>query len=315
MHRIVFSGDSITDDVVVTDLRPQTSLRCSSSSSCSANTSSSSSSVNDNQKNNTTTNYSTNHLNYSNGLTTYHNTNTNHIQHTSLGTTGIGTGPGTIPNNIPNLSNLPISPRSDTEYTTLHSNHMQTYNNNYDGDYDDSLSANGDHKDHHGSMENINVVTGSPTPPIMMGLKRKASFDELEDGADPGMESLSMAQAIKNSYEYMKTFEGIRARNFEEMHHQQMQQQQQQQQSQVQDSIDCDAGSEIDIQSPSPNMQQIHNMQDYRSHQQQSLEQHGDDSGVNGSCASSEDLNQTNNSEQGEKITSGSDDEGECFYY
>jgi len=34
------------------------------------------------------------------------------------------------------------------------------------------------------------------------------------------------------------------------------------------------------------------------------------DSLVNGSCASSEDLNQTNSSEQGEKITSGSDDEG-----
>lgn len=36
------------------------------------------------------------------------------------------------------------------------------------------------------------------------------------------------------------------------------------------------------------------------------------DSVMNGSCASSEDLNQTNSSEQGEKITSGSDDEGEC---
>ncbi|XP_030388392.1 retinal homeobox protein Rx [Scaptodrosophila lebanonensis] len=35
------------------------------------------------------------------------------------------------------------------------------------------------------------------------------------------------------------------------------------------------------------------------------------DSLVNGSCASSEDLNQTNSSEQGEKITSGSDDEGQ----
>uniref|UniRef100_A0A1I8PF01 Homeobox domain-containing protein n=1 Tax=Stomoxys calcitrans TaxID=35570 RepID=A0A1I8PF01_STOCA len=35
------------------------------------------------------------------------------------------------------------------------------------------------------------------------------------------------------------------------------------------------------------------------------------DSLMNGSCASSEDLNQTNSSEQGEKITSGSDDEGQ----
>ncbi|CAD7014093.1 unnamed protein product [Ceratitis capitata] len=35
------------------------------------------------------------------------------------------------------------------------------------------------------------------------------------------------------------------------------------------------------------------------------------DSVVNGSCASSEDLNQTNSSEQGEKITSGSDDEAQ----
>ncbi|KAM7344365.1 retinal homeobox domain-containing protein Rx [Cochliomyia hominivorax] len=35
------------------------------------------------------------------------------------------------------------------------------------------------------------------------------------------------------------------------------------------------------------------------------------DSIMNGSCASSEDLNQTNSSEQGEKITSGSDDEGQ----
>lgn len=243
-------------------------------------------------------------MNYSNGLTSFTTTN-NHIQHTPLGT-------GT----------MPISPRSDTEYTTLHSNHMQTYNNNYDGDYDDSLSANGDHKDHE-TMENINVVTGSPTPPILMALKRKTSFDELEDNADPGMESLSMAQAIKNSYEYMKTFEGIRARSFEEMQHQhqQMHQQQQQQQQTHQshqvpdrDTIDCDAGSEIDIQSPSPGLQQIHNLQDYRSHQQQSIEQHGgDDSAVNGSCASSEDLNQTNSSEQGEKITSGSDDEGGCF--
>lgn len=284
----------MTDDVVtVTDLRPQTSLRCSSSSST----------VNDNQKNNT--NYSTNHLNlnYSQNFSRENGYTNNHIQHTPL-----GTGP------------MPISPRSDTEYTTLHSNHMQTYNNNYDGDYDDSLSANGDHKEH-GSMENINVVTGSPTPPIMMALKRKTStFDELEDNADPsGMESLSMAQAIKNSYEYMKTFEGIRARSFEEMQHQQMQQQQQHPSQQIPDTIDCDAGSEIDIQSPSPSLQQIHSMQDYRSHQQQQqqqqgLEQHVEDNGVNGSCASSEDLNQTNNSEQGEKITSGSDDEGEFLF-
>uniref|UniRef100_A0A1A9ZNP4 Homeobox domain-containing protein n=1 Tax=Glossina pallidipes TaxID=7398 RepID=A0A1A9ZNP4_GLOPL len=35
------------------------------------------------------------------------------------------------------------------------------------------------------------------------------------------------------------------------------------------------------------------------------------DSLMNGSCASSEDLNQTNSSEQGEKITSGSDDDGQ----
>lgn len=39
------------------------------------------------------------------------------------------------------------------------------------------------------------------------------------------------------------------------------------------------------------------------------------DSVMNGSCASSEDLNQTNSSEQGEKITSGSDDEGKLFIF
>nr|XP_036669598.1 retinal homeobox protein Rx [Drosophila suzukii] len=100
---------------------------------------------------------------------------------------------------------------------------------------------------------------------------------------------------------------GIRARSLEEVHHQQQQQQshhqqQQQLQQQQQQGFQHDFRGNSNGNNPSGNS----NSGD-----------HGErlnadsDSLVNGSCASSEDLNQTNSSEQGEKITSGSDDEGQ----
>ncbi|XP_036669598.3 retinal homeobox protein Rx [Drosophila suzukii] len=100
---------------------------------------------------------------------------------------------------------------------------------------------------------------------------------------------------------------GIRARSLEEVHHQQQQQQshhqqQQQLQQQQQQGFQHDFRNNSNGNNPSGNS----NSGD-----------HGErlnadsDSLVNGSCASSEDLNQTNSSEQGEKITSGSDDEGQ----
>ncbi|XP_050743802.1 retinal homeobox protein Rx isoform X2 [Drosophila biarmipes] len=96
---------------------------------------------------------------------------------------------------------------------------------------------------------------------------------------------------------------GIRARSLEEVHHQQQQSHhQQQQQLQQQQGFQHDFRSNSNGNNASGNS---------------SSGDHGErlnadsDSLVNGSCASSEDLNQTNSSEQGEKITSGSDDEGQ----
>uniref|UniRef100_A0A6P4EE75 Retinal homeobox protein Rx n=1 Tax=Drosophila rhopaloa TaxID=1041015 RepID=A0A6P4EE75_DRORH len=103
---------------------------------------------------------------------------------------------------------------------------------------------------------------------------------------------------------------GIRARSLEEVHHQQQQQQQQQShhQQQQQQLQQQQQGFQHDFRN---------NGNGNPSGNSNNSGDHGErlnadsDSLVNGSCASSEDLNQTNSSEQGEKITSGSDDEGQ----
>ncbi|KAH8291173.1 hypothetical protein KR054_009449 [Drosophila jambulina] len=107
----------------------------------------------------------------------------------------------------------------------------------------------------------------------------------------------------------------IRARSLDEVqhqqHHQQQQQQSQQHQQQQQQQQQQQPSFQHDFRSSSSSNGNGH------PNGNGSAGDHGErlnadsDSLVNGSCASSEDLNQTNSSEQGEKITSGSDDEGQ----
>nr|XP_017002060.2 LOW QUALITY PROTEIN: retinal homeobox protein Rx [Drosophila takahashii] len=136
-------------------------------------------------------------------------------------------------------------------------------------------------------------VTSPPTPaprnPLATAIKRKSAGVFCDDN-EP---KLANGQLGANY--------GIRARSLEEVHHQQQQQshhqQQQQQQSFQHDFRNSSNGN------PSGNSGNSGDHGERLNADSDSL--------VNGSCASSEDLNQTNSSEQGEKITSGSDDEGQ----
>ncbi|XP_036223264.2 retinal homeobox protein Rx [Bactrocera oleae] len=213
-------------------------------------------------------------------------------------------------------------------------------------DYDErsmsSLSASGeidagdedDMKDGQGDMSGTIDVTSPQSPAALSpspssnynnaiasaaslqfgGLKRKSSVsycDDLDAG-EANESKLANGNALENYA--MKSFEGIRARTFEEVQQQSlngncnaMEQQQQQQQQQAQQQQQ---------QLQQQQFQQRH-MDDYRLIGGSGSGVDGPDrlndadSVVNGSCASSEDLNQTNTSEQGEKITSGSDDEAQ----
>ncbi|EDW58827.2 uncharacterized protein Dvir_GJ17468 [Drosophila virilis] len=141
---------------------------------------------------------------------------------------------------------------------------------------------------------NINIDVTSPPTPRPMGSsssssnnnssgsgKRKASASAYCDDNEP---KLANGQQLGNY--------GIRARSLDEV-----QQQQQQQQQHFPHEYRSSNNS-----NNNNNNSQVEHVERLN----------GDnDSLVNGSCASSEDLNQTNNSEQGEKITSGSDDEGQ----
>ncbi|XP_046865771.1 retinal homeobox protein Rx [Drosophila willistoni] len=149
---------------------------------------------------------------------------------------------------------------------------------------------------------NIDVTSTPPTP--RPPLKRKSTSNSLY--CDDNETKLANGQ-----HNQLGNY-GIRARSLDEVQHQQHQQQQQQQQHQQQQhqqhqqqnfQHDYHRGN-------SNNNNHTNNTGNNSTDQSERL--HGDnDSLVNGSCASSEDLNQTNNSEQGEKITSGSDDEGQ----
>lgn len=100
-------------------------------------------------------------------------------------------------------------------------------------------------------------------------LKRK-NYDDVDVGTN------------KTNYDYMKNFDGIRARSFEEIQNDELKHQ-----------------------------RMMTGSQEYRI--EESNKTIDESCGTN-NYASSEDLNQTNSSEQGEKITSGSDDEGGLFF-
>lgn len=160
--------------------------------------------------------------------------------------------------------------------------------------YDErSMSSASDLEDDDDDTTKLHLdVTSPPTPSPRGPLapKRKSAAGAFCDDNEPKLANGQSSQL--GNY-------GIRARSLDEVQAQQHQQQQ--------------------------SMQQSHQQQGYQSEYRSSSNgnpngnsgDHGErmnadnDSLVNGSCASSEDLNQTNSSEQGEKITSGSDDEGE----
>lgn len=140
-------------------------------------------------------------------------------------------------------------------------------------EFDDSMSNNGD------NSKDLTPTSGGG------GGKRKHFDHDLDDGAM--LKYKNNSDAIKNSYEYLKNFEGIRARNFDEIqsdeHHSVHQQR----------MLNSSEYNRINAGSDEPNRL-------------------GEDAGANTNVnyASSDDLNPTNSSEHGgEKAMSGSDDE------
>ncbi|XP_062133229.1 retinal homeobox protein Rx [Drosophila sulfurigaster albostrigata] len=175
-------------------------------------------------------------------------------------------------------------------------------------DYDErSMSSNSeldeDEDDAAKLQSDCNIdVTSPPTPRppnnnnnnnnngsvVVVGCKRKAGAasaycDDNEPKLANGQQQQQQQQQLGNY--------SIRARSLDEVQQQQQQQQQQQH-------------FQHDYRNSNNNNSNNNNNNNQAEHVD-------NDSLVNGSCASSEDLNQTNNSEQGEKITSGSDDEGQ----
>ncbi|CAD7078581.1 unnamed protein product [Hermetia illucens] len=173
-------------------------------------------------------------------------------------------------------------------------------------DYDDSMSANGDISKDLVQMPptSLSSCLGTSSAPQMLsaGVKRKA-FDDLEDRATSNE---SAESHVKHNFEsYMKPFEGIRARNFEDMQPQQQQQGDLHHQHLQQNAL------QHHLQTQHPQQQRTATTDDYRLNSMDQSDRINDNESImNGSCASSEELNQTNSSEQGEKITSGSDEEG-----
>ncbi|XP_017470902.1 PREDICTED: retinal homeobox protein Rx isoform X2 [Rhagoletis zephyria] len=169
----------------------------------------------------------------------------------------------------------------------------------------------------HSPSSNYNNAASSACSMQFGGLKRKSTVsycDNNVDAAEANDSKLANGSARENYA--MKTFDGIRARTFEEVQQQSlngncntMEQQQQQHQH----------GQQYQHQQQQLQQQQFQqrHMDDCRLISGSGSGGDGQDrlndadSVVNGSCASSEDLNQTNSSEQGEKITSGSDDEAQ----
>lgn len=204
-----------------------------------------------------------------------------------------------------------------------------------------------DDEEPHDPNDSHNIdVTSSPQSPHMAmhnfgngsGLKRKSSVsnycDDLNSLNNNNNNNTTDAEGFSKSimngncgsgsgsegYSMKSQFDGsVRARSLEDMQHQ---------------SFGINGNSGMDQQNngsshlSSSQQQQQKHLEDYGrmgaigsgggacsmngSNNDQPDRLNDNDSLMNGSCASSEDLNQTNSSEQGEKITSGSDDEGKC---
>ncbi|KAH8320768.1 hypothetical protein KR067_008989 [Drosophila pandora] len=163
--------------------------------------------------------------------------------------------------------------------------------------YDErSMSSASDLEDDDDDTTKLHLdVTSPPTPSPRGPLapKRKSAAGAFCDDNEPKLANGQSSQL--GNY-------GIRARSLDEV---QAQQHQQQQQSLQQSHQHQQQGYQSEYRSSS-NGNPNGNPGDHGERMNAD-----NDSLVNGSCASSEDLNQTNSSEQGEKITSGSDDEGQ----
>ncbi|KAH8372789.1 hypothetical protein KR009_005003 [Drosophila setifemur] len=134
----------------------------------------------------------------------------------------------------------------------------------------------------------------TPSPRGQLAVKRKPAGAFCDDN-DPKLANGQLGNyAIR-----ARTLDEVQQQQQQQSLHQQQQQQQHQQQAFQHDYRSSNNGNHSGIGGSS-------NAPDHSERQNADS-----DSLVNGSCASSEDLNQTNSSEQGEKITSGSDDEGQ----
>ncbi|KAH8280378.1 hypothetical protein KR018_005076 [Drosophila ironensis] len=142
-------------------------------------------------------------------------------------------------------------------------------------------------------------VTSPPTPSPRgpLAAKRKSGGAFCDDN-EPKLANGQPGSQLGNY--------GIRARSLDEVQQQQQQSLQHQQQGFQHDYRGSSGGGRDNGNQSAGGAVSSSNAGDHGERMNADS-----DSLVNGSCASSEDLNQTNSSEQGEKITSGSDDEGQ----
>ncbi|TMW43534.1 hypothetical protein DOY81_011386 [Sarcophaga bullata] len=186
------------------------------------------------------------------------------------------------------------------------------------GDIDAVTEDEDDNKDP-GDMHNIDVTSPSPQSPSLTsfgngtGLKRKSTSNSsayCDDALNNNNNNSSMPDERVGEYlsksvvngTNVAGFEGaVRPRSLEDM--------------QKQNFMSLNGNQTMEHHQAAQHHTQKHLEEYNRIHQSSNHEQqdrlNDNDSLMNGSCASSEDLNQTNSSEQGEKITSGSDDEGQ----
>lgn len=171
-------------------------------------------------------------------------------------------------NDFMNLNNRELNGQSEQERLV---NSNSGYSNDDNGqDYDDS-------------MHSLNGTSGNNT--VKMDTNKRKHYDEMSLHS-PKYKNLDGDKSVKGgnptNYDYMKNFDGIRTRNFDEM--------------QCDETNRHDYVRQSDEQLGGRSSNDVNDVSDLRLN-----------------YASSEDLNQTNSSEHGEKNSSGSDDEGNCI--
>lgn len=198
---------------------------------------------------------------------------TNYAQVPPTPTQSVHRGEQYSSSGIPNHNGLGAEDKTDESQQRL----QHGYTDDNVIEFEDSMSNNGD--------------SGKESS----GTGKRKRFDDMDAAAEMQLKYKGVDMGkVANSFEYMKSFDGIRARNFEDIQNEE----QQQQHHRMMNGTVSGGGAGSGVGS------------DYR-------EEHGnrviDESNVN--YASSDDLNlTTNSSDHGEKAMSGSDDESTSKY-